>query len=287
MKMNLTPISELGGWLFKREDLFQPFPFCKANGSKLCQSIILTEKNIETARNGLITGTSIVSPQGVIVAATARYLNVPCKIIYGGTTIERIKKERYPVEAARLGAQIIIGSKCPRTAVLNSIAREEAEKTGAFVIKYGFDLRNNLDCFVQSVAEQVKNIPDEIENIVIVVGSSITLIGVLYGIAIYNKKVKNVWGVGCAPNRTEKIKKYAQIIQEEKGVMLPLGILRYVDAFGKYKGFKYENTYNEQYMGIKFHPRYEAKAYLWMTKALKPKRDRKTLFWINGKDLLD
>ena len=69
--------------------------------------------------------------------------------------------------------------------------------------------------------------------------------------------------------------------------MLPLGILRYVDAFGKYKGFKYENTYNEQYMGIKFHPRYEAKAYLWMTKALKPKRDRKTLFWINGKDLLD
>ena len=57
MKMQLTPINELGGWLFKREDLFQPFPFCKANGSKLRQSIILTEKNIETARNGLITGT--------------------------------------------------------------------------------------------------------------------------------------------------------------------------------------------------------------------------------------
>lgn len=51
MKMQLTPINELGGWLFKREDLFQPFPFCKANGSKLRQSIILTEKNIETARN--------------------------------------------------------------------------------------------------------------------------------------------------------------------------------------------------------------------------------------------
>lgn len=97
MKMQLTPINELGGWLFKREDLFQPFPFCKANGSKLRQSIILTEKNIETARNGLITGTSIVSPQGVICAATARYLKVPCKIIYGGTTIERIKNEKYPV----------------------------------------------------------------------------------------------------------------------------------------------------------------------------------------------
>nr|DAR55323.1 MAG TPA: hypothetical protein [Caudoviricetes sp.] len=46
MKLQLTPISELGGWLFKREDLFLPFPFCKANGSKLRQSIILTEKNI-------------------------------------------------------------------------------------------------------------------------------------------------------------------------------------------------------------------------------------------------
>ena len=287
MKMQLTPINELGGWLFKREDLFQPFPFCKANGSKLRQSIILTEKNIETARNGLITGTSIVSPQGVICAATARYLKVPCKIIYGGTTIERIKNEKYPVEAARLGAQIIIGSKCPRTAVLNSIAKEEAKKTNAFVIKYGFDLRNNLDCFIESVAEQVKNIPDELENLVIVVGSSITLIGVLYGIAIYGKSVKNVWGVGCAPNRTDKIKKYAQIIYEEKKVSLPLNILRYVDCFSKYKGFKYENTYDERYMGINFHPRYEAKAFLWMTKALNPKRDRKTLFWINGKDIIE
>lgn len=287
MKLQLTPINELGGWLFKREDLFKPFPFCNANGSKLRQSIILTEKNIEKAKNGIITGTSIVSPQGVIVSATARFLNVPCKIIYGGTTIERIKNEKYPREAARLGAKVIIGSKCPRTAVLNSIAQKEAEKDGSFVIRYGFDLRNNLDCFVQSVAEQVKNIPDELENLVIVVGSSITLIGVLYGISIYGKKVKNVWGVGCAPNRLEKIKQYAQIIYEEKHVSIPLNILRYVDCFGQYKGFKYENTYIEQYMGIRFHPRYEAKAFLWMKNALKPRRDRKTLFWINGKDIVE
>lgn len=284
--MEITPIEDLGGILFKREDKFKPFAFCNANGSKLRQSIILTKKNIERARNGLITGTSILSPQGVIVAATARHLHVPCKVIYGGTTIERISKEKYPKEVVRLGGKVIIGSKCPRTAVLNSIAKKESEKDGSFLIKYGFDLRNNLDCFVQSVAEQAQNIPDDVTDIVIVVGSSITLIGLLYGIAIYGKKIKTIWGVGCAPNRMDKIKHYADIIREEKNIILPLGIIKYIDAFSIYKGFKYENTYEEEYCGIKFHPRYEAKAWLWTRKQLKPKPDRKTLFWINGQDIV-
>lgn len=286
MEFALTPVMSAGGVLFKRDDLFRPFPFSKMNGSKLRQCMMLCHKNAKSAARCLITGTSILSPQGAIVAATARHLGVPCYIYYGGTTPENIIKQKYPLHAAQLGAHVIIGSQCGRTNVLNAMAQRKAEETGGFVIRYGFDLRNNLDCFVESVAQQVQNIPDNLRDLVIVVGSSITLIGVLYGIALYGKNIENIWGVGCAPNRLEKIKDYASMIEDELKIALPLDRLHYIDAFNTIKGYKYENEYHDiQFNDIKFHPRYEAKAFLWMSRYLQPPRDEKTLFWINGSDI--
>ena len=43
-----------------------------------------------------------------------------------------------------------------------------------------------------AVADQVKNIPDEIENLVLTCGSGITAIGVLAGIKRYGKNVRNI-----------------------------------------------------------------------------------------------
>lgn len=66
-----------------------------------------------------------------------------------------------------LGARIEIGSKLGYTAVLTNKAKEIADYNNGFNIQYGFDLRNNADVFIGSVANQVQNIPNHIDYLVI------------------------------------------------------------------------------------------------------------------------
>lgn len=91
---DITPIQKLGDYYFKRDDLFVPFDFSPANGSKLRQCMLLCEKKAERAKNGLYTGTSIHSPQAVITASVAKRMGVPCTIVYGGTNSESLAKNK-------------------------------------------------------------------------------------------------------------------------------------------------------------------------------------------------
>lgn len=276
----ITPIECIDGLYVKREDLFKPFSFSNANGSKLRQCILLVEKNIDIARNGIITGTSVVSPQSLICASVAKSKGIPCTIMLGGTNDKCIPKKKYLMHAKELGANIVVGSKLGFTSVLQARAREFANEHKLFNIKYGFDLIENVDVFFESIALQVKNIPS-IDNLVVTCGSAITLIGILYGIALYNKDVKNVFAYAIAPNRIEKIQKYRDLIFMQKGVLLPLDKLRYVDYF-KQVGYNYNKSVYEKIGDIELHPKYEAKTFHW----LKQKQlDGKTLFWIVGSDI--
>lgn len=280
MNFDLTPVEKIGGLFFKREDKFKPFPFSRVNGSKLRQCIMLLEKNKEQARNGIITATSILSPQAVITSAVAKNIGVDCTIMYGGTTAKKILSMPYPTACLNMGSKIKIVANTGRTAVIGAKAKEFQKENGGYVIRYGFDMKENIDCFLESVSEQVKNIPDELENIVVTVGSAITIVGILYGISLYGKKVRNVFGVGVAPNRQNKIGFYLDLLGCDKIVQSPL---HYIDAFNKYKGFKYENVFNEAYYGIRFHPRYEAKAFRWLRAS---HLEGETLFWITGGDIV-
>lgn len=280
-KSFITPVEKRGEYWFKREDLYKPYDFSPANGSKLRQCQLLVEKNIDKASNGIITGTSVLSPQAVIAASVAKELSVPCKIFYGGTNMSLLMQKKYPHIAEQIGADVSVVSKMAYTSVLAAKAEEFANKNNYFHIRYGFDLRKNLDCFIDSVANQVQNTPRDIRSLVITVGSSITLIGVLYGISIYGlNNIENVYAIGCAPNRISKIQEYASMIYFESGTPLPFHKLHYVDAFNALKGYKYENTVKEEYQGIVFHPRYEAKTFRW----LKQQDIKDCLMWVTGAD---
>ena len=279
--MDLTPVEKRGDYYFKRDDLYQPFDFSPVNGSKLRQCQLLIKKNIDIAKNGVITGTSVLSPQAAIVSACAKEMNIPCHVLYGGTTFESLSKKKYPAHCLELGARIEIVSKSGFTSVLTSKSTQMAEENNWFQVRYGMDLIENMDVFLESVAEQVQNIPDNLDNLVITVGSSITLLGVLVGISKYGKKVGNLYGIGCAPNRMDKIHHYSSAIHEETGLILPMDIIKYVDAFNEQKGFKYENTMKESYEGITFHPRYEAKTFHWLKQQ---HLAGATLMWITGHD---
>ena len=260
----ITPVQNIDGLFVKREDLFKPYSFSNANGSKLRQCILLVEKNIDKVKKGIITGTSVVSPQSVICASVAKGLNIPCYIMFGGTNDESLKKREYPMIAKGLGANIIIGSKLAYTSVLQAKATEYAKDNDLFQIKYGFDLMSNIDAFIESVAFQVQNVPD-VDNLVITVGSAITLIGVLYGMAIYNKNIKNVYAYAIAPNRIEKIQKYRDLIYLEHKVTLPINKVRYIDYFAQV-GYNYNKSMNEKIGDIVLHPKYEAKTYIGSNK---------------------
>lgn len=277
---DLTPVEKRGDLWFKRDDLYVPFEFSPANGSKLRQCQILIEKNLNNS--GLITGTSIKSPQAVIVASVAKYLNKPCHILYGGTNELNLSKNKYATLCSQLGADIQIASKMAFTSVLNARAEDMARTHNLYNVRYGFDLMNNIDAFIDSTALQVRNLPDT-NNLVVTVGSAITIIGILYGLAICDVKIDKVYAIGCAPNRLGKIQYYADMIFLERGVVLPLDKIVYIDAFNLYRGFKYENTFNENYEGITFHPRYEAKTFHWLKEQ---QLNGTTLMWITGQDFI-
>ena len=276
----LTPVEKRGDYCFKRDDLFVPFSFSPVNGSKLRQAILLCEKNAQRVSNGIYTGTSIHSPQAVICASVAKQKNVPCHIVFGGTDERHLIGSNYYALCKYLGAHTHFVSS-GRTAVVSKYANDLANSAQGFCVKYGFDLNNNVDVFIESVAQQVQNIPD-VRNLVITIGSAITITGVLLGIAKYGKQIQRIIGVGCAPDRMQKIREYANLIKSKTGYDLPIERLQYIDCYNRLKGFKYENTINKSYCGIVFHPRYEAKTFAFMEKYV-PKNN--TLMWITGHEL--
>lgn len=277
---DITPVQKICEYYFKRDDLFMPFDFSPANGSKLRQGILLCEKYAD-AKNGIFTGTSVHSPQAVICASIAKSIGAPCTIVYGGTDEQHSAHNKYYKICRQLGASVEF-TKLGYNAVVEKRARDLANAANGFCVKYGFDLRNNIDIFIGSVADQVQNIPQRLDALVITVGSAITILGVLLGIVKYGKDVRRIIGVGCAPNRYGKICQYADYIKAQTGYKLPVGRISYVDCFNKLAGYKYENTMQESYAGLVFHPRYEAKTFHFLRTYLPKGGD--ILMWITGHD---
>ena len=196
----LTPVEKIGDLYFKRDDLFKPFNN-NVNGGKLRQCLAILDKNKDKIKNGIITSTSVLSPQAVIVAACAKYYDVNCLIYYGGTTIEKLLTHPYPKLASELDGQIEIVAKTGRQSVLQKRVNDYVKDHNMFIIEYGMDLKNNLDCFFNSTAYQCKNIPFNITDLWVSCGSAITICGILYGLSLYTNNVKHVNAVGIAPNR--------------------------------------------------------------------------------------
>ena len=98
----ITPVEKVNGIYFKRDDLFKPFEG-SVNGGKLRQCLMLIDKNKNKIQNGIITTSSILSPQQAIIAQVAKHHGVRCTILYGGTSYERLETIEYAKVAKELG----------------------------------------------------------------------------------------------------------------------------------------------------------------------------------------
>lgn len=125
---------------------------------------------------------------------------------------------------------------------------------------------------MSAVAEQVQNIPDELDDLYITCGSGITASGVIVGIERYGKAVKNIHLISTAYDRREKVRATLQRYGAERP-------FQYHDLFHT-PGFVYEKQQKMRVGGVKLHPQYEAKSMKYLVDH--GLNTENALFWIVG-----
>lgn len=258
---------------FKREDLYTPFGTGEVNGGKLRQCMLLVNK-IHKDYEGVVTCCSIHSPQAPITAATARAFGMKCTVLYGGTKPETLRALPMPRLSMKYGAEVKIAARSGRSNILYYIAKnlKRVKEHRDYIILYGINLQEHEDILLGAVAAQTRNLPDEIENLVLTCGSGITAIGVIAGLKQYGKKAKRVHLVATAPDRQKLIHGTLQKYGADREI-------EYHDLFHT-RGFSYEQPFRSVWGGIRLHPNYEAKTMAWFAKS--GLRSKDTLFWITG-----
>lgn len=165
--MGLTPVELVGNVYLKRDDLFE-VPTLGICGGKARACWVLSR-----GAKGLVTGCSRLSPQQQLVSRIAKYLRVPCHVHTAlGEYTDEMK------DAARQGANIFQHYN-GFSATLSSKARREALLLGWTHIPFGMESDTAVNC----TRRQVRNIPKDVKRIVVVIGSGISVSGILYGLA--------------------------------------------------------------------------------------------------------
>lgn len=271
---DLTPVQEIAGMYFKRDDLYTPFGAGEVNGGKLRQCMLLVEAALrrQPGMTGVITYCSIHSPQGPITAAAARHFRLPCIVAYGGASEISLAMGSMPRLAMSYGASVKVIAKSGRHNVLKAKAEEIARAKHMFVVQYGINLDEYGEVLLSAVAEQVQNIPDDLDDLYITCGSGITASGVIVGIERYGKNVKHIHLISTAFDRQEKV----------RATLRRFGVQRefiYHDLFHT-PGFAYEKQQKLRIGGVKLHPQYEAKTMKYLVE--QNLNTRNALFWIVG-----
>lgn len=243
----LTPIENIDGQLFKREDKFKIFDVC---GAKSRQAYYLISKSRKPI---IVTCGSRVSPQIQIVANICKHTGKKCICFapYGKITDE--------LQSAIDDGAII---KQEKNWFYNNVIIHHAKKyceehTDCEYIPFGME---SLEA-VRQTAYQVKNIPNDVKSIIVVAGSGLNLCGIMWGCKVFNKNI-HIKAVSVGKDIKEILSKYAP------------------SDYDDYEIIKSSDDYHEKVKenvlkGIELDPIYEAKCI--------PHIKENDLFWIIGK----
>lgn len=249
----LTPVEELNGILFKRDDRFK---VGFVNGGKLRQAFILIEKNLSLIKEKyggvVVSPCSNKSPQSAIMGVVCKHFGLKCKVVTFKT-----QKPNLPLAIAQENGAELYGTKVG----WNSVIEARAKELGGFNIKMGFASEDVIEANI----EQVKNIPEELEYLIVPVGSAYNFISILKGLERYDKKVEKIIGVyiGKEPFKT---------IEENYKGNLKFELIK--------SPFSYSTSFSAYPMLDEI---YEAKAYKWAVDNLDFNPSKKSLFWVVGK----
>lgn len=269
----LTPIEKYNNIYFKRDDKFIPFLDLPINGGKVRQAISLIYNNfdyIKRFHNSTVgTTSSVHSPQGLIITKVAKEFGLKTILIIGGTDLKvSLNKYKSLRMAYNLGCEIKQFKLGYPSSLLSQLKKISLKKK-LFIIKFGINLEFDPKSIINSVSKQVQNIPDNLDILVVPVGSGITMGGIIKGIIKYKKKVKNIIGIQIAGyDRTKIINKIINC--------------RYNYKFYMDKTFPYSKKVKLKFNKEEYlDPIYEAKAFKYFTENFDYK-NKKVLFWIVG-----
>jgi len=267
-KLNGYYISENDGAsiLLKRDDKFK---INNVNGGKLRQAITLLMKNYEEIikeNNGsVVSSCSLKSPQSGIIATACNLFGIKCNLV-----VFKTKEKNANLTIARKEGAVIYGSPSGYNSVIECYARKYFPND--FFTNMGFSAEEIIDANV----EQVKNIPDDLDYLVITVGSAMNLISVIKGIRKYKKNVKKIIGVYVGREPFATLEKYYHIYSALGENNMDLDIIRYNKPYGTWVDID----------DLFFDPIYEAKAYDWLLRNLNCKKN-KVMLWVVGKRNLE
>jgi 1-aminocyclopropane-1-carboxylate deaminase/D-cysteine desulfhydrase-like pyridoxal-dependent ACC family enzyme len=306
---DLTPVEKVGDMFFKREDYFAPLGYGGINGSKLRQAIWIVNEQYEKndGKSVLISGASIKSPQLCMSSAVASHFGYKSVHVIGATRPDTCMKRKMVEMATWFGAEFIflkVGYNPVLQSKVDSMVKSDSK---FFKLNYGITLCDSstpeqITLFHFTGANQVKNIPDHIENLIVPFGSGNSAISILYGLSKFKpKNLKNVYLMGIGPNKLEFLNKRLKLISEYDEVNAlnfeltfesdKLNLkpdlnpykLHYLDIHSIPK-YDYQNEVKFKYEDIIFHPTYEGKMMDYLTINRPDLINENTMFWIVGSE---
>ena len=284
----ITPVELYDNIYYKRDDYFKPFGDYHVNGGKVRQALIMFEKYIDDIKskynNGVITAGSVHSPQSANIAKVAEFHKVKCITCVGGTKPENLDNHHMMRLTKHYGCEIKIVAGHGMSNVIHARMRELAKDNGYMVIEQGELLEKNPSEMFYATADQVENIPDELDNLVVATGVGIQSMGILLGLKKFNKKVKRIHSICVGPTREKHMKRYEnELLKTQDGMVwdkpesLNLNeftMLSHKSPYGKGHDYMVNGSYIDDI--------YEGKAYQWMLDNVDTANE-KTLFWCVGK----
>lgn len=198
---NLTPVENYYGMYFKRDDLYKPFEDIPLSGGKVrqCLSLFIDKKDdIESKYSStVVTGSSVTSPQGIIVSRVCKEFGYRSIVFVGNTNPDNLKKKTLMRNILNMGGEFNCESVLAYNSVIDStIKRKIEEGLVCFNTGFGINVREgNRHSILDSVAFQVQNIPNNLDYLVVPCGSCIMYSGILLGVKKYHKNIKHVVGV--------------------------------------------------------------------------------------------
>lgn len=280
----LTPWENHQGVWFKREDYFAPLSYGGPNGSKCRQLIYLMNRQRE-GKSHVLSGASVKSPQLSMSAIIGAHYGLPSCLVVGATKPKTMLFHPNPFIAAGFGAQFEFINVAYNPALQRKV--EELTQPSSLVVKYGITVDHqtasteDVRKFHEVGANQVKNLPEEVEVLIVPAGSCNSLVSVLLGLSRDSKNVKLLYTLGIGPDKMDWVKERCAKIGVD------------VDAFPfKWKhhslhdsGFStYQDSMSESFDGIQFHPTYEGKMIRYLKSAGWIPEDGSVGFWIVGSE---
>lgn len=271
----LTPVDNIDGMWFKRDDLYQPFDDIPLNGDKIkqCNRVVsaLADEINDKYDGRVFSAGGMHSPQGIIITRCCKEYGLDPTMFYGATKFDSVIKHDIIRHILNMGGNVNIRCKLgyESTIISNTINHFPYE---GFNIGFGMNIgRDDLLC--NDVQRQVQNIPDELDNLVIPTGSAIIASAILRGIAQYGKRVKDIHCVQIAGH--DRVKTIERLCE---GYDVPDFYFHLSKDYAYTRFVKYTLA-----DGTRLDPIYEGKAYDFMLRYMPQcKNDGKTLFWIVG-----